>query len=333
MRDGLNFDVRQCVCRSVRAPWKSCPLSQPSERMLRRWPRSSLRSSHRSTRRPRPRSRMRISWTSGPASTSSGTHMLFATAGALSGTAPCATAVSCGAPRVMCIPLCTGAGSGSSSRPRWSVVWRPAADAESKTACTNSTPTPAACFSRSATALCASFARCASEPAALPPRPAWPEGRRVAAFDPERDALAFHAAQQEAFADHWEYIARDFESWSKSHLTSERFDPALWCVVKAGDEIAAGTICTSNTYGGGFVQILFTRRLWRRHGIGASLVADAFCRFWTRGERSVGLGVDAESGSGAFRLYERAGMTPALGWVQYEKQIRATAGSLLAADD
>ena len=171
------------------------------------------------------------------------------------------------------------------------------------------------------------------ELAAPPPRPAWPEGLRVAAFDPERDALAFHAAQQEAFADHWEYIARDFESWSKSHLTSERFDPALWCVVKAGDEIAAGTICTSNTYGGGFVQILFTRRLWRRHGIGASLVADAFCRFWDRGERSVGLGVDAESGSGAFRLYERAGMTPALGWVQYEKQIRATAGSLLAADD
>jgi hypothetical protein len=35
---------------------------------------------------------------------------------------------------------------------------------------------------------------------------------------------------------------------------SERFDPALWCVVRAGNEIAAGTICTADTYGGGFVR-------------------------------------------------------------------------------
>jgi GNAT superfamily N-acetyltransferase len=160
------------------------------------------------------------------------------------------------------------------------------------------------------------------ELAAPPPIPTWPEGLRAATFDPERDALAFHAAQQEAFADAWEYTARDFESWSKNHLTSERFDPALWCVVRSGDEIAAGTICTANTYGGGFVQILFTRRPWRRHGIGAALLADAFRRLWERGERRVGLGVDAESDTGAFRLYERAGMTPALGWVQYEKGIQ-----------
>lgn len=165
------------------------------------------------------------------------------------------------------------------------------------------------------------------ELAAPPPMPTWPNGLHVAAFDPDRDALAFHAAQQEAFADHWEYVARDFASWSKIHLTSGRFDSSLWCVVRAGDEVAAGTICTANTYGGGFVQILFTRRPWRRQGIGAALLADAFRKLWDCGERSVGLGVDADSGSGAFRLYERAGMTPALGWVQYEREIRATAAA------
>ena len=157
--------------------------------------------------------------------------------------------------------------------------------------------------------------------AAPPPIPTWPEGLHVAPFDADRDARAFHAAEQEAFAEHWEYTPRDFEFWSREHLRSERFDPALWCVVRARDEIAAGTICTADTYGGGFVQILFTRRPWRKHGIGAALLADAFRRLWERGERSVGLGVDTESGTGAFRLYERAGMTPALGWVMYEKEI------------
>jgi ribosomal protein S18 acetylase RimI-like enzyme len=55
--------------------------------------------------------------------------------------------------------------------------------------------------------------------------------------------------------------------------------------------------------------------------VGAALLADAFGRLWERGEHSVGLGVDAASDTGAFRLYERAGMTPALGWVVYEKRL------------
>ena len=156
---------------------------------------------------------------------------------------------------------------------------------------------------------------------AAPPAPAWPDGLRVVPFDAERDAHEFHAAHQEAFLDHWDYSPRDFELWSRGHIGSERFDPTLWCVVRAGDEIAAGTICAGDTYSGGWVHALFTRRPWRRQGVGAALLADAFCRLWERGEHSVGLGVDAASDTGAFRLYERAGMTPALGWVMYAKDL------------
>ncbi len=156
---------------------------------------------------------------------------------------------------------------------------------------------------------------------APPAAPEWPEGLTATAFDADHDARAFHAAHQEAFTDHWEYPPRDYESWSRAHLDSDRFDPTLWCVVRSGDEIAAGTICTCDTYGGGWVQTLFTRRPWRRQGVGAALLADAFTRLWQRGERSIGLGVDAASDTGAFRLYERAGMAAALGWVIYEKQL------------
>jgi mycothiol synthase len=159
---------------------------------------------------------------------------------------------------------------------------------------------------------------------APPPAPEWPDCLRVVPFDAEHDALEFHAAHQEAFADHWDFTPRDFASWSKVHVESERFDATLWCVVRAGDEIAAGTICTGETYGGGWVHVLFTRRSWRKQGVGAALLGDSFGRFWVRGEHRVGLSVDAASDTGAFRLYERAGMVPVLGWVMFEKQFGQT---------
>ncbi len=158
-----------------------------------------------------------------------------------------------------------------------------------------------------------------------PPGPRWPDGLRVVPFDPERDAVEFHAAQEEAFADHWEFTPREFESWSKSHLGSQRFEPTLWCVVRAGDEIAAGTICAGDTYGGGWVHALFTRRPWRRRGVGTALLGDSFKRFWERGEHSIGLGVDAANETGAFRLYEGAGMSPRLGLAIYEKHVEGRA--------
>jgi GNAT superfamily N-acetyltransferase len=156
---------------------------------------------------------------------------------------------------------------------------------------------------------------------AQPDRPEWPEGLVSGEFDADLDARAFHAAQQESFADHWEFTARPFEEWRDFHVATERFDPSLWGVVRDGDEIAAGAICEADRYGGGWVGVLFTRRPWRGQGVGRALLQDAFGRFWERGERSVGLSVDADGTLGAFHLYESAGMRPALGWVMYEKEL------------
>jgi mycothiol synthase len=153
-----------------------------------------------------------------------------------------------------------------------------------------------------------------------PARPVWPDGVVADALDPDADARAFYAAHQEAFADHWDHEPRPYEEWRRWNLEGEHADLALWCVVRAGNDIAAGTICT-HRFGGGWVDTLFTRRPWRGRGVGAALLQDAFRRFWDRGERNVGLGVDAESDTGAFRLYERAGMRPALGWTMFEKEL------------
>jgi GNAT superfamily N-acetyltransferase len=155
-----------------------------------------------------------------------------------------------------------------------------------------------------------------------PPAPAAaPDGLRFDDFDPDHDAHAFHAAHQEAFSDHWEHTPRTFEAWSKWHLGSDKFDRGLWSVVRDGDAIVGGAISTANTYGGGWVHSLFTRRPWRGRGVGGALLQDSFVRLWSRGERSVGLGVDAEGETGAFRVYERAGMKPVLAWVMFEKEL------------
>jgi ribosomal protein S18 acetylase RimI-like enzyme len=156
---------------------------------------------------------------------------------------------------------------------------------------------------------------------AEPEPPQWPMGLAADEFDADRDARAFHAAQQEAFSDHWEFTTRAFGTWRDFHLVQEKFDASLWRVVRAGDEIAAGAICVADRYGGGWVAVLFTRRAWRGRGVGRALLQDAFRRFWERGERSVGLSVDADGTLGAFHLYESAGMRPALGWVMFEKEL------------
>lgn len=158
-----------------------------------------------------------------------------------------------------------------------------------------------------------------------PEPPEWPVGLVPDEFDVARDTVAFHAAEQEAFADHWEFRPRDLARWRQLHIETERFDPSLWRVVRAGDEIVAGAICEADRYGGGWVSVLFTRRAWRGRGIGRALLRDAFRTFRDRGEPSVGLGVDAENPTGAFQLYERAGMRPVMGWVMHEKDLGDTA--------
>jgi ribosomal protein S18 acetylase RimI-like enzyme len=153
-----------------------------------------------------------------------------------------------------------------------------------------------------------------------PAAPAWPAGLRGLSFDPA-DARAFHAAQQEAFADHWEFLPRTFEAWSHAHLVSPGFDASLWSVVRDGDEIVAGAICRLEAYGGGWVDVLFTRAPWRRRGVGEALITACFARLWERGQTSIGLGVDAEGETGALRLYERMGMKPAWKAVIFEKAL------------
>jgi mycothiol synthase len=164
------------------------------------------------------------------------------------------------------------------------------------------------------------FYRMVAELGDDPPEPDWPEGLRVEPYR-EDDALAFHEAIEDAWQDHWDYSPRPFELFRERIIEGAQYEPSLWTVVRAEGEIAGGTICEAEYYGMGWIRSLFVRRPWRRHGLGMALLLNAFRQFHERGERKVGLGVDAESPTGATRLYERAGMHVVEETAIYQKEL------------
>jgi ribosomal protein S18 acetylase RimI-like enzyme len=153
-----------------------------------------------------------------------------------------------------------------------------------------------------------------------PPRPEWPPGISATAFDLAA-ARAVHAAVQEALADDWSHNPTSFEEWRRIRLESPDFDPMLWTVAWDGEEVAGVIRGDPKRWGGGWVGVLGVRRPWRRRGLGLALLRRAFGEFYDRGERRVGLGVDAQNPSGATRLYERAGMHVEAEHLTWEKEV------------
>jgi mycothiol synthase len=153
-----------------------------------------------------------------------------------------------------------------------------------------------------------------------PKQPEWPDGVSCATFDP-KDARAFHEAGNDAFAENWDFTQLEFEDWKRLRIDAPDFDPSLWFVARDGDEIAGIARCEAERWGGGWVALLGVRKPWRQRGIGEALLRRAFCEFYARGARQVGLGVDTQNESGATRLYERAGMLIEAEDIVYEKQL------------
>jgi len=152
------------------------------------------------------------------------------------------------------------------------------------------------------------------------PEPALPDGLALETFR-EEDARAFHDALDEAFQDHWEHHPRSFEEWWDEKRAMHDYDPTLWFVVRDGDEIAATVRNDPERNGGGYVGALGVRRPWRGRGLGKALLRHSFAEFVRRGQTRVTLGVDADSPTGATKLYESVGMHVELESVVFERSL------------
>lgn len=165
-----------------------------------------------------------------------------------------------------------------------------------------------------------------------PPRkPNLPEGITVRTLRVGEEERAVLQAVRESFKDHWGYVERPFEDeyqqWMHLYVDSPDYDPSLWFLAVHGEEIAGVSLCRPKSHEDeamGWVGTLGVRRPWRRRGIALALLQHSFGEFYRRGKRKVGLGVDAQSLTGATRLYEKAGMQsdPERQFTIYEKELR-----------
>ena len=119
---------------------------------------------------------------------------------------------------------------------------------------------------------------------------------------------------------------RDIRGFLRITCTPTRtFDPALWWVAQDGDRLAGyvgARLSGDDDPELGYVGLLGVLAPYRRRGIGEALLRRTFRALHDRGQKGCELHVDADSPTGATRLYERVGMTAHPRFVTWEKELR-----------
>ena len=153
-----------------------------------------------------------------------------------------------------------------------------------------------------------------------------PEGLEVRPVKPEERRAVWDAAQ-EAFRDHWGFVAQteeDYASWREDR----NYQPELWQVAWEGDQVA-GAVQNYIDHPEnaeyhrlrGYTEDIFTRRPWRKRGLAHALIACSLRLLKEKGMQEASLGVDTENLSGALRIYESMGFKVVKRFTTYRKKM------------
>ena len=154
--------------------------------------------------------------------------------------------------------------------------------------------------------------------------PSWPDGIAVRPVRDDEHQLVYDAVF-EVWRDTSDPMDETFDEWAHWTVRSDAFDPSLWFLAFAGDELAGLSLCRQDATDptAGYVGTLGVRRAWRKQGLGEALLLHSFAAFRQRGWKRGTLGVDASSPTGATRLYERAGMRIYRDTAFFERPVRS----------
>lgn len=155
-----------------------------------------------------------------------------------------------------------------------------------------------------------------------------PDGVTIREVEPSADIPALADALRKSFRDHYGFVETPQQRQidQLNHWASApSHDPALWWVAEADGEIVGFNLCEGASEGNeeiGYVATLGVLRKLRRRGLGRALLLTAFRAFHDRGKKGAALGVDADSLTGATRLYESVGMHAGARYSAWEFEIR-----------
>ena len=163
------------------------------------------------------------------------------------------------------------------------------------------------------------------------PKPKIPEGIEFRAMQYPEEFEKVVAATNDAFRDHWGHVEqpheKEVQEWQDWVTHDPDFEANYWflAIDSASGDIAGMSLCSKisrNNPEIGLVDTLGVRRAWRRKGLALALLHHSFRQLRAAGNKSVILGVDASSLTGATRLYERAGMAVERQNSVYEMELR-----------
>jgi ribosomal protein S18 acetylase RimI-like enzyme len=115
-----------------------------------------------------------------------------------------------------------------------------------------------------------------------------------------------------------------FDIWSAQVFGDGDFDAGLALIARDGDQ-AAGAVVALPLPEMGYIEYLAVRRPWRGRGLGTALLVHALRLLGARGFGHIFLGVDAESVTGADKLYRRVGMRAQREDDVYERRLKTDA--------
>lgn len=132
----------------------------------------------------------------------------------------------------------------------------------------------------------------------------------------------------QSFIDHWnhhELTVKTFKHW----LKDTNYNPALNIVALSPDRQYAAFCYAQineqeNKLSGrkeGWIQWLGTSRNFRKLGLGKAILLEGLHRLQLAGMETVKLAVDADSLTGANRLYKSVGFRPVENWLEYVKDV------------
>lgn len=146
-----------------------------------------------------------------------------------------------------------------------------------------------------------------------------PAGLTLSHYLPELDQPLMEVFN-EAFSDHWGFEPITYEDWQTFIIRSCAFHPELSFLALEGDGSSCHIAGLSMNFireddnqrqgiAEGWITVLCTRKPWRKRGVASTLLCESMRAFKAAGLDYAALGVDAESQTGALRLYENLGFS------------------------